>query len=122
MLAILSPAKSLDYARPIPPVPTTRPRFGEEAEALARAAAKMSRKKLSELMHISPKLAELNARRFHDFDEAKERPAIYAFAGDVYTGFEVHSLDVEAVLYAQDHVRILSGLYGLLRPLDEIRP
>ena len=72
-------------------------------------------------MHISPKLAALNAARFRGFAEQPERPAIYAFAGDVYLGFEVRSLDPEAVDYAQDHVRILSGLYGLLRPLDAIR-
>ena len=122
MLAVVSPAKTLDYSSELPPLETSNPRFSDEAEKLARAAAKMSRKKLSELMHISPRLAELNAVRFRDFAEAPERPAIYAFAGDVYTGFEVHSLDEEALLFAQDHLRILSGLYGLLRPLDEIRP
>lgn len=122
MLAILSPAKSLDYRTPIPPLPPTRPAFEVEAGTLARAAARMSAKKLGELMHISPALATLNAERFRGFDSAPERPAIFAFAGDVYTGFEVGSLDEEALLYAQDHLRILSGLYGLLRPLDEIRP
>lgn len=122
MLALISPAKTLDYKRPLPTLNPTKPRFAEDAEALAHAAARLSRKKLGALMHISPKLAELNADRFRDFEEQPERPAIYAFAGDVYAGFEVHSLDEEAVFFAQDHVRILSGLYGLLRPLDEIRP
>jgi len=89
---------------------------------LARGASKLSAKKLGELMHISDALAKLNAERFRGFEEAPERPAIFAFAGDVYMGFEVKSLDEEAILYAQDHLRILSGLYGLLRPLDEIRP
>nr|WP_295370221.1 peroxide stress protein YaaA [uncultured Sphingosinicella sp.] len=122
MLAVISPAKSLDYKSEVPPLPPTRPTFGQDAEALARSAAKLSAKRLSELMHISDALAKLNAGRFRGFDEAPERPAIFAFAGDVYTGFEVKSLDEEAILYAQDHLRILSGLYGLLRPLDEIRP
>lgn len=122
MLAIISPAKSLDYKSPYPSLPPTRPAFEADALTLARAAARMSPKKLSELMHISDALAELNAGRFRTFDEAPERPAIFAFAGDVYMGFEVKSLDEEAILYAQDHLRILSGLYGLLRPLDEIRP
>ena len=122
MLAVISPAKTLDYKRPIPPLPATRLVFEEDAQNLAAAAAKMSPKKLSELMHISDSLAKLNAERFRGFAELPERPAIYAFAGDVYAGFEVHSLDEEAVLFAQDHVRILSGLYGLLRPLDCIRP
>jgi len=122
MLAFVSPAKTLDYARPVPDIAPTRPRFAEEAAALAAAASKLSKKKLSELMHISDKLAALNAERFRGFGEQEERAAIYAFAGDVYAGFEVHSLDEEAVLFAQDHLRILSGLYGLLRPLDAIRP
>jgi hypothetical protein len=122
MIAIISPAKTLDYSRAVPPLPVTRPRFGEEAGRLAAAAAKLSKKKLGELMHISPRLAELNAERFRGFETLPERPALYAFAGDVYAGFEVHSLDDEAVLFAQAHLRILSGLYGLLRPLDAIRP
>ena len=122
MLAVISPAKTLDFKRPLPPLAATAPRFGEEARALAAAAAKLSRPKLGQLMHISDKLAELNAGRFRAFEEQEKRPALYAFAGDVYAGFEVHSLDEEAVLFAQDHLRILSGLYGLLRPLDAIRP
>lgn len=122
MLAVLSPAKSLDYQSSIPSLPATRPAFEQEAAALARSAARLSARKLGELMHISPTLAKLNAERFRSFSEAPERPAIYAFAGDVYAGFEVSSLDQEAVLFAQDHLRILSGLYGLLRPLDAIRP
>ena len=122
MIAILSPAKTLDYARKVPPLPVTVPRFAPEAERLAASAARLSRKRLADLMHISPRLAELNAARFRGFEALPERPALYAFAGDVYAGFEVHSLDEEAVLFAQDHLRILSGLYGLLRPLDAIRP
>jgi hypothetical protein len=122
MLAVISPAKTLDFRRPLPPLEATRPVFADEAEALAASAAKLSKKKLGTLMHISDKLAELNAGRFRAFAEQAERPALYAFAGDVYAGFEVRSLDEEAVAFAQDHLRILSGLYGLLRPLDEIRP
>lgn len=122
MIAIISPAKTLDFKRPLPPLDPTAPRFEAEAEALARAAARLSRKKLASLMHISDGLAELNAARFRGFREQEERPALYAFAGDVYAGFEVRSLDEEAVGFAQDHLRILSGLYGLLRPLDRIRP
>ena len=123
MIALLSPAKTLDYARPLPAfaVPAA-PRFGAEADTLAKGAAKLSRRKLAALMHISPKLAELNAGRFRAFADAPERPALYAFAGDVYTGFEARTLDEPGLAFAQDHVRILSGLYGLLRPLDAIRP
>lgn len=122
MLAVISPAKTLDYKRAVPPLGSTEPRFAEEARSLAQSASKLSRKKLGELMHISPALAELNTERFRTFEALARRPAIYAFAGDVYSGFEVHSMEAEAVLFAQGHLRILSGLYGLLRPLDEIRP
>jgi hypothetical protein len=122
MLAVISPAKTLDYKRPSARrSPPTRP-ASRRRGALAAAAAKLSAKKLGELMHISDSLAEAQRRALPRLRRAPERPAIYAFAGDVYAGFEVHSLDEEAVLFAQDHLRILSGLYGLLRPLDAIRP
>jgi cytoplasmic iron level regulating protein YaaA (DUF328/UPF0246 family) len=122
MLAILSPAKSLDYETPLPPVSATRPRFAGEARRIARAAAELGPDRLAELMDISDRLAELNDSRYRRFARAPLRPAIYAFAGDVYVGFEAASLDQPAIVYAQDHLRILSGLYGLLRPLDAIRP
>lgn len=122
MIALLSPAKSLDYTRPLPAGEATRPRFAEEAEALAAAAAKLSAKKLSALMGISDKLGKLNADRYAGFTEAPERPALHAFNGDVYLGLEARTLDEPAIAFAQDHLRILSGLYGLLRPLDAIRP
>jgi len=122
MIATLSPAKTLDYETPLPDIDATSPRFGDEAISLAAAAANLTQKRLRELMHISPALAKLNADRFADFPAAPERPALFAFAGDVYTGFEATTLDPPAIDYAQDHVRILSGLYGLLRPLDAMKP
>ena len=122
MIALLSPAKTLDYSRPLPPVEPSEPRFAEDAGRLAAAAAKLSAKRLSALMRISDKLAKLNTQRFRGFADQPERPALYAFAGDVYLGLEARTLDGPAVAFAQDHVRILSGLYGLLRPLDRIRP
>jgi len=122
MLAVISPAKSLDYKTPVPDVTPSHPRFAEEATELAHAAAKLGPKKLTALMRISDKLATLNAERYKAFDAAEERPAIYAFSGDVYAGFEAKTLDRPAIDFAQNHLRILSGLYGLLRPLDLIRP
>ena len=122
MFAILSPAKSLDYQSPLPDFSATRPVFAERAEAAAAKAAKLGGKKLSALMHISDALGTLNAARYRDFTEAPERPALFAFNGDVYHGFEAKTLDEAAVHFAQDHVRILSGLYGLLKPLDSIKP
>ena len=122
MIALLSPAKTLDFERALPPLTATTPHFAEEAGNLAKSAANLSQKRLADLMHISPRLAKLNAERFRDFAGLPERPALFAFAGDVYTGFEAHSLDEAGVAFAQDHLRMLSGLYGLLRPLDAIRP
>jgi hypothetical protein len=122
MLAIISPAKSLDYETPLPPVTPSRPRFAGEARRIAGAAAELGPARLAELMDISDRLAELNDERYRRFPRAPLRPAIYAFAGDVYVGFEAATLDEPAIGYAQDHLRILSGLYGILRPLDAIRP
>lgn len=122
MIAILSPAKTLDLASAVPPTEPTRPRFGAEAAALARSASRLPQKRLRALMGISPALAKLNHDRFVAFDDAIERPAVFTFAGDVYRGLDAMTLDEPAIVFAQDHVRLLSGLYGLLRPLDLIRP
>ena len=121
MLILLSPAKTLDFTTQIDDMPS-RPRFATEASRIARAAAKLGPDRLSELMHISKALAELNHQRFKTFAKAEERPAVRAFAGDVYRGFDAASADPDTIAFAQDHVRILSGLYGALRPLDAIRP
>jgi len=122
MIAALSPAKTLDYATPLPPIEPTQPRFDADAVALAAAAARLGKKRLAALMDISDKLAALNADRFKTFEAQPARAALFAFAGDVYTGFEAKTLDPPAIDFAQGHIRLLSGLYGLLRPLDEIRP
>ncbi|QXQ08138.1 peroxide stress protein YaaA [Sphingosinicellaceae bacterium] len=123
MLAVLSPAKSLDETSPIPQVDATEARFPEATATLAQAAAKLKPAALAKLMHISKALAEKNAARFQDLLEPGEaRPALYTFDGDVYTGLQGKSLDAAGVAFAQHHVRILSGLYGVLRPLDLMRP
>ncbi|WP_294277334.1 YaaA family protein [uncultured Sphingomonas sp.] len=122
MIAVISPAKTLDYQSPLPALAPTAPHFAREAEELAQAASGLGEEKLGSLMRISPALAKLNAERFRDFADAPERPALFAFAGDVYTGLEAKTLDEPAILFAQDHLRMLSGLYGLLRPLDAMRP
>ncbi|MCY7338628.1 MAG: YaaA family protein [Sphingomonas bacterium] len=121
MLILLSPAKTLDFETPFAETPSA-PRFAAEAQRIAHAAARLGPARLSELMHISDKLAALNHARFKQFATAEARPAIRAFAGDVYRGFDAASADPETLAFAQDHLRILSGLYGLLRPLDAIRP
>lgn len=122
MLSVISPAKRLDWTER--DTQMTAPDFTDDAVTLARVAKRLSQKDLSKLMDISPDLAKLNADRFKAFEDAPEgeRPAALAFAGDTYMGLEAASLDPDTMTYAQDHLRILSGLYGLLRPLDAIRP
>ncbi|MDU8910743.1 peroxide stress protein YaaA [Aestuariicoccus sp. MJ-SS9] len=124
MLVVISPAKRLDWAEC--DVQATAPDFQEDAIRLARTARNLPLRDLKALMSLSDDLARLNRDRFQAFAEAPEaeatRPAALAFAGDTYQGLEAASLDEDALHYAQDHLRILSGLYGLLRPLDAIQP
>lgn len=124
MLFVVSPAKTLDFSPP-PPAPATRPEFIKDSTELARVARKLTRADLMRLMDISPKLADLNVARFKELDLACRESglqAAFAFAGDVYDGLRARELDSPALAWAQDHLRILSGLYGLLRPLDCIQP
>ena len=124
MLVVISPAKRLDWSER--DVATTAPAYQDDATRLARKARNLSLGDLQALMDISPDLARLNRDRFRAFaaepDRDATRPAALAFAGDTYQGLEAASLDPEELAWAQDHLRILSGLYGLLRPLDAIQP
>lgn len=122
MLAVISPAKSLDFSRDLPAYENSELRFPDETARLVSGIAHLSKKKLQSIMPVSDKLIELNRGRYADFFGQPERAAIFAYNGDVYTGFEAHSLDPSALHFAQQHIRILSGLYGLLRPFDPIRP
>lgn len=121
MLIILSPAKSLDLDTPYDDEPSV-PRFERKAAQIARAAQTLDADDLKRIMGVSDKLATLNEERYANYFDTDTRPAIRTFAGDVYRGFDAASIDDDAMDYAQDHVRILSGLYGLLRPLDRMRP
>ena len=125
MLVVISPAKKLDET-PLDLAGVTAPDFQQDAIKLARAARRLSLADLRRLMDISQDLAKLNKTRFRDFveevDAPSAKPAMYSFAGDTYTGLDAGSLDPDEVAYAQDHLRILSGLYGLLRPMDAIQP
>ncbi|BFT31245.1 peroxide stress protein YaaA [Alteromonas sp. D210916BOD_24] len=122
MLVVVSPAKNLDFESEIPVSQFTQPELLEDTKRLMKVCRTLSPADLSSLMKISDKLATLNANRFAEFSTPftsdNARPAMYAFNGDVYTGLDAYSLDSAAVTYAQQHLRILSGLYGLLRPLD----
>ncbi|MEM9575540.1 MAG: peroxide stress protein YaaA [Pseudomonadota bacterium] len=124
MLVVISPAKRLDWTER--DAPTTAPDFQEDAVRLAKTARNLTLRNLKGLMDLSDDLARLNRDRFAAFSEEPDaemtRPAALAFAGDTYQGLEAASLDPDEMAWAQDHLRILSGLYGLLRPLDAIQP
>lgn len=126
MLTVLSPAKTLDFDHPAPTRRSTQPRFLEQSAALVEDARELRPEDIRELMGVSEKIAELNFRRFHNwatpFDRDNAKQALFAFRGDVYTGLDADSLEAEEIAFAQQHLRILSGLYGLLRPLDLMQP
>lgn len=122
MIILLSPAKSLDFDSPAPIMESSALRFEAEADRLVRSAARLSKARLKQIMPVSDALIDLNYGRYRGFYEQPERPAAFAFNGDVYSGLAARTLEEPALAFAQDHVRILSGLYGVLRPLDNIRP
>ena len=121
MLVVVSPAKKMNMD-PVEGIDPTRPQFRAEADELAGVAQGLSVDALQKLMKISENLAKLNRDRFSEFGAMAEKPAALAFAGDTYQGLEAASLEPDEMAWAQDHFRILSGLYGLLRPLDAIEP
>ncbi len=124
MIVVLSPAKTLDFS-PVNLDTVTQPRLLEGTAQLAAVLKKKSPKKLKDLMSISDKLAAQNAERFQAFDTpdnlASAKPALLAFKGDVYRGLDANTLSQDELAWAQDHVRVLSGMYGLLRPFDLIQ-
>ncbi len=123
MLVVISPAKRLDWAER--DIEVTQPDFQDDAIRLSKTARNLTLGDLKKLMDLSDDLARLNRDRYRAFSDAPEadliRPAALAFAGDTYQGLEASSLDAEEMSWAQDHLRILSGLYGVLRPLDAIQ-
>ncbi len=127
MLILLSPAKSLDYDTPLPAnLPHTAPAFPAQTRELVDVMRGYAPHELASLMHISDALASLNVNRFAAFkarpSAAHARQALLAFNGDVYDGLDAQSLSMDALQWAQDHIAILSGLYGVLRPLDHMQP
>lgn len=126
MKIVISPAKSLDFEKPVPTDKYSEGIFLKQAETIQKTLKKKKPKQLMELMDISPKLAELNWQRNQDwnlpFTKENSRQAVYAFDGDVYQGLDVYSLPIEKLDTIQEKLRILSGLYGLLKPLDLIQP
>ena len=127
MLILLSPAKSLDLDTPLPAeLPHTLPEFRQEAAQLIEVLRPLAPQQVASLMHLSDALAALNVARYAAwsprFTAKNARPALLTFNGDVYEGLDARSLSADDLLFAQTHLRILSGLYGVLRPLDLIQP
>lgn len=126
MLTLISPAKTLDYQTPLSSTSFSLPQFIDKAHALIKVCRQLSVDDLAKLMSISPNLAKLNHDRFQawqtefNFDNAKQ--AIFAFKGDVYEGIDVRDFTDHDLQFSQAHLRILSGLYGLLKPLDLMQP
>jgi len=129
MLFLLSPAKSLDYDTPTPPelAPAlTRPQFLDDTAALIALLRTKTTADVRELMDLSEPLAQLNVDRYAAwrprFTDRNSKPAVLAFNGDVYNGLDAKTLSADDIAWAQTHVRMLSGLYGILRPLDRMQP
>lgn len=125
MIAVVSPAKSLDFETPFNVKPT-QPRLLDCTNQLIDVLRKKSPNDIKELMSISDNLAELNVERYHSYkpthSKTNAKPCVLAFQGDVYQGLKAETFDESTMEFAQKHFRILSGLYGLLRPLDLIQP
>ncbi|AZM38329.1 peroxide stress protein YaaA [Acinetobacter sp. WCHA39] len=126
MLALISPAKTLDYETTLPTDAYTQPRLLAQSQQLIDVCRKLSASEIASLMTVSEKIANLNVERFRDwnadFDFSNARQALFAFKGDVYTGLDAYHLKDREIDFAQQHLRMLSGLYGLLRPLDLMMP
>jgi hypothetical protein len=126
MLIIVSPAKTLDFESALPPLAATQPQFRTDAARLVRELRGLDAAALAALLHISPDLAALNVARFRRWSTrpavSRLRPAVRAFRGDVYLGMRAEEFGDRELAFAQQHLRILSGLYGVLRPLDLIQP
>ena len=126
MKIVVSPAKSLDLETKLPTSRVTQPNFLVEAETLNNKLKRKSKKAIGELMSISDNLAQLNYQRYKDFStpftKTNARPAVFTFAGDVYQGLDAYTIPESKLDLLQDTLRILSGMYGVLRPLDLMQP
>lgn len=126
MLCVVSPAKTLDYESQVPTEKFSQSQFVAEAEELIKELRKLNAADVAKLMKLSEKLATLNEMRFHEWNTDHALPAarqaVFAFKGDVYTGMDPYAFDEKEVDLANKHLRILSGLYGLLKPMDLIHP
>jgi cytoplasmic iron level regulating protein YaaA (DUF328/UPF0246 family) len=124
MITIISPAKTLNMETPVNSQIQSQPAFLDKSSQLVTVLKRKKATELSQLMSIGPKLAQLNFERFQEwatpYNIEKSRPAVFAFRGEVFTGLNIDTFTEEDLAFTQNHLRILSGLYGLLRPMDSI--
>ncbi len=125
MILLLSPAKSLDFESPVAHHHKSTPHFLSESDYLAKKLGQLSKKKLNELLHVSNDLLDLNYSRYKEWDvqsNTNQKQAIFAFKGEVYRGLSASDFTETDLTFAQEHLRILSGIYGVLKPMDMIQP
>lgn len=126
MITILSPAKTLDFDTTYSDIPVNIPEHLDDSAKIMNKLKKLSKKKIALLMNLSKDLVELNAQRYQEwnteFSVENSRPALLTFNGEVYRGVDAKSFSESELTFAQDHLRLLSGLHGLLKPLDSIQP
>ncbi|MFZ4454650.1 MAG: peroxide stress protein YaaA [Bacteroidales bacterium] len=126
MLIVISPAKNVDFKTPAPFAEFTQPQFASQSKTLIKRLRDISAPDLAKLFNVNPAIAQLNVDRYRTwrlpFTPLNAKQAVFAFNGEVYNGLKAKTLPIEDILFAQNHLRILSGLYGVLRPLDLIQP
>jgi cytoplasmic iron level regulating protein YaaA (DUF328/UPF0246 family) len=122
MLTLLSPSKSTTNQKPPFKFAQTEPLFGRQTEQIIRYLRSLNKRELADVLQISQQLATLNYQRYKNWHETETKSAVWLYSGDVYNGLDAFSMGKKSVSYAQNHVLIISGLYGLVRPLDGVRP
>lgn len=122
MIILISPSKSIMKQSPPAGLKLSERLFPEKTDKLVNKLQALNTKQLANLLSISPELADINHSRFQNWDETEKRPALWMYSGDVYNGIDAYSLNNKQIDYAQEKLRIISGLYGLVRPLDAIQP
>lgn len=122
MIVLISPSKSIMKQSPPKGLKMSDTFFPEKTEKIVNKLQKLNAKQLGKLLNISPELADLNYDRFQQWDNTEKKPALWMYSGDVYNGIDAYSLNNKQIDYAQEKLMIISGLYGLVRPLDGIQP
>lgn len=122
MISIISPAKSMDFASYESPIKSSIPVFWEYSQKLLQEVQNLSEEEMQKIMGVSDKIGKLNYERFQNFDKLDTKEAFFAYDGDVYSNIQRDNLGKDNIDFANKHIRIISGLYGILKPLDKIKP